>query len=124
MNVAFWCVLIAGLLPFVATVTAKAGGDRLNNRDPREWLAKQQGFRKRANNAQANSFEAFPLFAAAVIVATLAKAPQAAIDTTAVFFIGARLAYLVCYLADWHWVRSLVWFLGVGACVRLFVLAA
>jgi uncharacterized MAPEG superfamily protein len=124
MSMAFWCVLVAGLLPFVATVTAKAGGERFSNRDPRAWLGKQEGFRKRANNAQANSFEAFPLFAAGVIVATLAKAPQAAIDTTALIFIAMRVAYLVCYLADWHWLRSLVWFIGLGACVRLFLLAA
>jgi uncharacterized MAPEG superfamily protein len=124
MSLAFWCVLIAGLLPFVATVTAKAGGARFNNRDPRSWLAKQEGFRKRANNAQANSFEAFPLFAAGVMVATLAKAPQTAIDMTALFFIGMRVVYLVCYLADWHWLRSLVWFIGLGACVRLFLLGA
>lgn len=122
MNTAFWCVLLAGLLPFVATGVAKIGGERLNNRDPRAWLAKQEGFRKRANNAQTNGFEAFPLFAAGVIVATLAKAPQTAIDMTALVFIAARIGYLVCYLADWHWVRSLIWFVGLGACVRLFLL--
>ena len=34
MSVALWCVLIAGLLPYVATVIAKAGAP-FDNRDPR-----------------------------------------------------------------------------------------
>jgi uncharacterized MAPEG superfamily protein len=124
MTTAFWCVLVAGLLPFAATVIAKVGGDRYNNRDPRAWLEKQQGFRKRAANAQANGFEAFPLFAAAVIVAHLARAPQATVDALALGFIGARVAYLAFYLADVHWARSLVWFAGLGICVALFAIGA
>ena len=43
MTIALWCVLVAGLLPYVATVIAKAGTD-FDNRDPRVWLARQQGF--------------------------------------------------------------------------------
>jgi uncharacterized MAPEG superfamily protein len=124
MTVAFWCVLLAALLPYAGTVIAKATGQRYNNRDPRAWLDKQTGVSRRADNAQKNSFEAFPFFAVAVIVAQLAQAPQARIDTLAVLFIAARLAYLVCYLADWQAARSLVWLVGLGACVALFVVAA
>ena len=69
MTIALWCVLVAGILPYVATSIAKAGAERYDNRDPRAWLDRQEGFRRRADNAQRNSFEAFPFFAAAVIVA-------------------------------------------------------
>ncbi len=122
MTTAFWCVLVAALLPYLATMIAKVGGARFNNRDPRVWLERQQGFRKRAHNAQLNGFEAFPFFAAAVIVAHLAHAPQNRVDIVAVIFILARLAYLVCYLADWHWLRSLVWMIGWLACLTIFLL--
>lgn len=121
MTTAYWCVLIAALMPYVASSIAKAGGERYNNRDPRLWLDRQEGFRARANAAQQNSFEAFPFFAAAVIVAHLTQAPQDRIDALAVIFIVARVAYVVCYLGDWHWLRSIVWTMGLVATLTLFV---
>ena len=124
MTVALWCVLAAALLPYLATTIAKAGGEKYNNRNPRGWLARQEGLRARANNAQLNSFEAFPFFAAAVIVAQMLQAPQERVDALAVIFIAARLAYLACYLADWHWGRSVTWLVGWLACIFLFVSGA
>ena len=121
MTIALWCVLIAALLPYLATTVAKAGGERYNNRSPRAWLDKQEGFRRRANNAQVNSFEAFPFFAVAVIVAQMLHAPQDRIDALALIFIAARVTYLVAYLADLHWLRSVVWLIGWLACLFLFV---
>jgi uncharacterized MAPEG superfamily protein len=35
-----------------------------------------------------------------------------------------RIAHLVCYLADLATLRSVVWVLGVGCVVGLFVVAA
>ena len=119
MTTAYWCVLIAGLLPYLATVTAKAGA-RFDNNNPRDWLAKQEGWRRRANAAQSNSFEAFPFFAAAVIVAHLTHAPQGRVDLLALGFIAARVAYVAAYLADIAPLRSLVWMGGLGCVVALF----
>ena len=124
MTVAFWCVLVAGFLPYFGTLTAKIGGERFDNRNPRDWLDAQSGFRKRANAAQHNSFEAFPLFAAAVIVAHLAGAPQGRVDLFAVVFVLARLGYIACYVADLATLRSLAWFVGIGSVVALFLAAA
>lgn len=124
MTVALWCVLVAALLPYLATTIAKGGGERYNNRDPRGWLERQDGFRVRANNAQLNAFEAFPFFAVAVIVAQMLQAPQERVDALAVIFIAARLSYLACYLADWHWARSIAWLIGWLACIFLFVSGA
>ncbi|MBA2413116.1 MAG: MAPEG family protein [Burkholderiaceae bacterium] len=124
MTVAYWCVLIAALLPVIAVGIAKAGGERYNNRDPRAWLDKQHGYRARAAAAQANGFEAFPFFAAAVIVAHLTHARQSWLDLLAVVFVMARITYVACYVCDWHWARSLVWFVGFFACIAIFVLGA
>ena len=121
MTTAYWCVLVVALMPYVASSVAKAGGERYNNRDPRRWLEQQQGFRARADAAQANSFEAFPFFAVAVIVAHLTQAPQDRVDALAVIFIVARASYIVCYLADWHWARSIVWTIGFVATITIFV---
>jgi uncharacterized MAPEG superfamily protein len=124
VTVALWCVLMAALLPYLATTLAKAGGERYNNRDPRAWLDRQEGFRLRAHNAQLNSFEAFPFFAAAVIVAQMLHAAQERIDALAIIFVAARIAYIVCYVADWHWVRSITWLIGWLTCLFIFVSGA
>jgi len=124
MTVAFWCVLVAGLLPYVSTVSAKAGGSRFDNRNPRDWLAAQSGFRRRANAAQLNGFEAFPLFAAGVVVAHLAGAAQPRIDQIAVGFVIARAAYTLFYFADMALMRSLAWSVGIGCSAALFFIAA
>ncbi|MDB5806592.1 MAG: putative rane protein [Betaproteobacteria bacterium] len=124
MTIAYWCVLIAGVLPVVATGIAKAGLKGFDNNNPRAWLGKQTGYRARANAAQANSFEAFPFFAAAVIIAHLAHAPQWRIDAIAAGFIVLRLLYLACYLADRATLRTLVWGLAYACIIGLFVVSA
>jgi uncharacterized MAPEG superfamily protein len=124
MTTAYWCVLAAALMPYVAVSIAKSGGERFDNSNPRLWLERQQGFRARANAAQANSFEAFPFFAAAVIVAHFTQAPQDRIDALAVMFVLARAAFIVFYVADWHWARSIVWTIGVVAAITIFVSGA
>ena len=123
MTTAIWCVLIAGLLPYIAAAAAKAGPG-FDNNEPRAWLAKQQGFRARANAAQQNGFEAFAFFAAAVLVAHVVRGPQAQVDLLAMVFVVARLLYLAFYLAGWGALRSLVWCVGFGAALWIFLTAA
>jgi len=120
MTTAYWCVLAAGLLPYVATISAKAGA-RFDNHLPRAWLAAQEGWRARANAAQLNGFEAFPLFAVAVLVAHQTGAPQGRVDTLALVFVAARVAYIVTYVADLALLRSVVWMAGIAAAVAIFV---
>ncbi len=124
MTLALWCVLVAGLLPYAGTAAAKWGFKRYDNNNPRQWLANQTGFRARGNAAQANSFETFPLFAAAVLTASFLKAPQSSLDIVAVGFVLARIGYLVCYLTDRASLRSLCWLVGQICSVVIFVLAA
>jgi uncharacterized MAPEG superfamily protein len=123
MTTAYWCVLAAALIPYFTVGVAKSKGD-FDNAAPRDWLARQDGFRKRALWAHQNAFEAFPPFAAAVIIAQLAHAPQGWIDLLAVLFIVARIAYSVLYIFDKPTMRSIVWTLGLGCMVGLFVVAA
>jgi len=120
MTIAYWCVLFMGLFPYVAAGIAKKGFEGYDNGMPRQWLAKQTGFRARANAAQANLFESLPFFFAAVIIASLANAPQGRIDLLAIGFVVARIAYLVCYVADWPTTRSIVWLAGLACVVAIF----
>ena len=123
MNKAYLCVLVAGLLPYVCAMVAKWGFKKFDNHNPREWLAQQTGFRARANAAQANSFESFPLFAAGVIIATLAQVDAARIDLYAFVFVAARVGFIVCYMTDKASLRSLCWLVGLLSVVGLFAAA-
>ncbi|MBW8463469.1 MAPEG family protein, partial [Acidovorax sp.] len=60
---AYWCVLIAALLPMGCAWLAKSGGlgksrkdGGFDNHDPRAWMGRQTDWRARANAAQANSW--------------------------------------------------------------------
>lgn len=117
MTIANWCVLVAAWLPILCAGLAKGStiGKRrsqggYDNADPRTWFDGQSGWRKRADNAQKNGFEALPFFIGAVALAQIGHGPQAHIDQLAMIYIVLRVAYIVVYLADWATVRSLVWF--------------
>ena len=128
MPIAFWCVLIAIFLPYVGTSIAKFTGGGFGprqNHDPRTVLATLEGYRKRANAFQMNSFEVTPAFAAAVIIAYVVNnAEPATIDRLAIAWVTSRLLYLIFYVADLALLRSLVWFLGMGLIIAMFVVSA
>jgi uncharacterized MAPEG superfamily protein len=120
MKIGYFCLFLACVLPIVATAIAKAGDRSFNNRRPREWLAKQDGYRARANAAQGNSWEALAVFGFALLSAYQRGAPSATIDLLAMVFIFARFCFLAAYLADLHWQRTIVWVIGFGASLALF----
>ncbi|MBK1727547.1 MAPEG family protein [Halorhodospira neutriphila] len=124
MSIAHWMILAAAVLPLVFAGLAKGGAASFDNRRPREWLAAQEGWRQRAHWAQQNSYEAFPPFAAAVLVAEQVGAAQVAVDALAVLFIGLRLVYGALYIADLSTLRSLAWTAGLACVVGLFLAAA
>ena len=122
MSFAIWMLLVAAFLPYIAVALAKSGG--ADNRVPRLELERLSGWRQRADWAHRNHFEAFPPFAAAVIVAELAHVPQARIDWLAALFVAARIVYTGAYLADLATLRSTAWGVGFFAVVALFVTSA
>ena len=123
MNWSYLSILMAGVLPVACAGIAKLGFKQYDNHNPRDWLAKQTGFRARANAAQSNSFEAFPFFAAGVMLALLASVDHAKIDALGISFVVARIAYIACYVGDKATLRSVVWTIGYGCVIALYVLA-
>ena len=94
MAIAYWCILIAALLPYVWVFIAKQSGERYNNHDPRSWQDKQTNPRsRRANAAQLNGFESFPAFVAGVLMAQLAGVDPAMITKLALGFVFARILH-------------------------------
>ena len=127
MTIADASILLACLLPIACAGIAKWRGfgksrreGGYDNHDPRQWLARQQGFQARANAAQLNSFEALPVFIAGVLIAQRLNAPQGTVDALAVAFVLCRLGYIGAYLADKANLRSALWMAGLGCCVALF----
>ena len=119
-TVAYWCVLIAALLPFVCAWLAKSQGfgkprreGGFDNHDPRAWLARQTDWQARANAAQANSFEALPFFIGAIVIAHQLQAPQALLDILAVVFVTLRIIYIAMYVAGLPMIRSAIWTLAL-----------
>lgn len=118
-TVAYWCVLIAALLPLGCAWLAKSGNlgkprkdGGYDNHDPRAWMAQQKDWRARANAAQANSFESLPFFIGAVIIAHTLGAGQTLLDILAFFYIMLRIFYVMMYVSDMPTARSAVWAAG------------
>lgn len=123
MPIAFWCVLIAAVLPYFWVILAKAGA-HYDNHAPRAQLAQSSGYRQRANWAHLNAFEAFAPFAAAVIIAQLLGAAATWMNGLAITFIVLRILHGVFYMMDWASLRSLVWIAGFLCVVGLFLAPA
>ena len=123
MTIAYWCVLAAILMPVMFTGIAKFSGPGYkpkHNLAPREFLNELDGYRKRANWVQMNTFESIPAFMAAVIIAHQIGGDQTLIDILAVSYIVLRLVYGALYLANKGMPRTIVWTLAVGCVLGLF----
>ena len=102
------------------TVSHKDGG--YDNRSPRDWLAKQEGFKKWAQAAQENSWEALPFFAAAVIVSHMLGVIGWLPNALAVAFIVLRVIYVWLYVTAKQSARSLVWTAAFFVNIAIFLL--
>lgn len=120
------CVFIAFLLtmvskgPVALAMAREPGG--YDNKEPRDQQSRLDGWGRRALAAHKNAFEAFPAFAAAVLVATAAGADPVWMTRLSVTFVVARTLYTPLYIADLDLLRSAVWGIGFLATVGLFVL--
>ena len=125
-TIAYWCVLVAALLPIACAGLAKSGmfgkprsAGGYDNGNPRAWLALQADWRARANAAQANSFEALPFFIGAVIIAHQLGTHQARLDILAFVFVVLRLLYVMMYVAGLANMRSIVWTLALATNIAI-----
>jgi len=129
MTIAFWCVLVATLLPYICFGIARNRGRGLDGRrlrdnsNPRDFPTRIEGLAKHAWDAHLNSFESLPGFAAAVIIAHLAHSPQEQIDVLAMAWVLARVAYVAFYLAGRATLRSSAQFASLLCVIALFVVA-
>ena len=120
LTLAYWCVLAAALLPYLAAYIAKAGAFVLrDNQAPREWMTRQSGWRARALSAQNNSFEGLPFFIGAVVIAHQLGAAQPVLDMLAVAYVLLRAVYIALYIRGFGSARSAVWTLAFAANIAI-----
>ena len=118
--------LLAMIVLIIASIApAKIAGRReFDNSNPRDPAFYTPGLRTRALGAHLNAQEAFPFFAAAVVLAEMRGMPQGIVDTLAVLFLLARVGYAGAYLGDRPALRSAIWFAAFALNFAIFFLPA
>jgi len=130
MTTPLWCLLIVAVLPYPL---AFLGGyfktkqfGKIDNKQPRQQTALLEGAGARVAAAQANAWEALGLFTAAMVVLHLAN-PEAARGASAanlsLGFLATRIAHPILYIANQDILRSLVFMVGMGCVIGIFVIA-
>lgn len=125
MTVPFYCLVIAFLFIYLSKLPVmKAAFDQggYDNHHPRDQWAQLRGWGRRALAAHQNTIEAFPTFAAGVILAHLTGASPTCSAFLAVAFLVFRFFYVVLYLLDAATLRSIVWACGVLCSLSLCLL--
>jgi len=117
MTIAFWCVLIAAFLPYVAFGMVRGLDPKL----PRASARDLEGAALRAHGAHLNSFEAFAPFAAAVTIAHIVGGASSAANWLAVAFIVVRLGHTFFYVTDRQPLRSTCFGIGLLLTVAIFI---
>jgi uncharacterized MAPEG superfamily protein len=129
MTFALFTILLVAIMPIVCVGIAKKSGigkhprdGGYDNRNPRDWLAKQEGYKKWAIAAQHNCFEALPFYAAAVIVNHILGGAGLTTNSLAIAFVVLRCIYVALYLKGVQGARSLVWILAFAVNALIFML--
>ena len=118
MTVAIWCVLVAALLPYVPFALVSR---QVDQRAPRIAALQLEGLAACAHGAHLNAFEAFPFFAAAVIVSQVVEGASATVAWLAIAFVVARIGHIGFYLADRPSLRSACFTLGLLLTAAIFI---
>ena len=126
MTVPIICLILSALMILVtkapvALAQAKEGRG-YDNRNPRAQQSRLTGFGARALAAHQNMIEAFPVFAAGLLLALVAGVQGQWVGILCIAFVAARIAYSIFYWIDIHALRSLSWGVGFGASLGLMAL--
>ena len=123
MTIAEWCIFASVILYLLTIVPVKWISERqYDDAKPRDPGSYETGLRERALGAHQNGLEAFPFFAAAVLLAEFRTAPQNLINELSVLFVIVRTAYVLTYVGNRPSLRSILWTLGFLITVAIFFL--
>jgi len=125
MTVAEWCIFASLMLSLLSIASVKwLRFGRFDNSRPRDPAFYESPFAARALGAHQNGIEAFPFFAAAVLLAEFRACPQNLINELAVLFVIVRIAYVFTYIGNRPTLRSILWSIGFAINIAIFFLPA
>jgi uncharacterized MAPEG superfamily protein len=125
MTVAEWCIFASLMLSLLSIASVKwLRFGRFDNSKPRDPAFYESPFAARALGAHQNGIEAFPFFAAAVLLAEFRACPQNLINELAALFVIVRIAYVFTYIGNRPTLRSILWSIGFAINIAIFFLPA
>jgi uncharacterized MAPEG superfamily protein len=114
-----WSVILAivhMLIAVQALVSTKGLMTAIGNR---ENLPELPGWAGRAVRANRNMAENLALFAAVVLIAAVIGKSNSMTLLGAQLFFWGRIAYAVCYLGGFKWLRTLSWVVSIAGIVLI-----
>jgi len=125
MTIAEWCVFAIVMLYLLSIAPIKwLRFRRFDNARPRDPTFYEDPIAARSLGAHQNGIEAFPFFAAAVLLAEFRACPQRLVDELAMLFVIVRVAYVFTYLGDRPTLRSILWSIGFSINLAIFFMPA
>ena len=125
MTIAEWCVFAIVMLYLLSIAPIKwLRFRRFDNSRPRDAAFYEDPIAARSLGAHQNGIEAFPFFAAAILLAEFRACPQRLVDELAVLFVIVRIAYVFTYLGDRPTLRSILWSIGFSINIAIFFMPA
>jgi uncharacterized MAPEG superfamily protein len=125
MTVAEWCIFACLMLTLLSIAAVKWLKYRVfDNSKPRDPAFYEDPIAARALGAHQNGIEAFPFFAAAVLLAEFRACPQNLVNELAVLFVIVRIAYVFTYIGNRPTLRSILWNVGFAINIAIFFLPA
>jgi uncharacterized MAPEG superfamily protein len=125
MTVAEWCVFASLMLYLLSIASVKwLRFGNFDNSRPRDPAFYDNPIAARALGAHQNGIEAFPFFAAAVLLAEFRACPQNLINELAVLFVIVRISYVFTYIGNRPTLRSILWSIGFAINIAIFFMPA
>jgi uncharacterized MAPEG superfamily protein len=122
MPIAYWCILVAVVMPLVLAGYAKSGSR--DNNTPRDDAEKLSGAKRRAYAAHQNAIENFPFFAIAVVAAISFGATTSTLNLLALLYLAFRIAHALMYISDKPTLRSAAYAGALFTNIAIFALPA
>lgn len=122
MPIAYWCILVAALLPLGLVAYAKSSSR--DNDSPRDSADRLTGAKRRAYAAHQNAYENFPFFAVAVVSALTFGEPSNLLNGLALAYVVVRIAHAALYIRDVASARSIAYLAGLLINIAIFALPA
>ena len=125
MTIAEWCVFVTLMLYLLSIASVKwLRLGRFDNAKPRDPDFYSEPIAARALGAHQNGIEAFPFFAAAILLAEFRACPQNLINELAMLFVIVRISYVFTYIGNRPTLRSILWSIGFAINIAIFFMPA